>query len=81
MTKQLINNGHNLITTFPLAIPLLLFSLHDEALSFLDDVPLLSPHDDVDLLSLHDVVLLFSLHDEVPLFAPRDDFPRVLICE
>ena len=73
MTKQLINNGHNLITTFPLAIPLPLFFLHD--------VPLLSPHDDVDLLSLHDVVLLFSLHDEVPLFAPRDDFPRVLICE
>ena len=73
MTKQLINNGHNLITTFPLAILLPLFSPHD--------VPLLFLHDDVPLLFLHDDVDLFSLHDEAPPFAPRDDFPRVLICE
>ena len=73
MTKQLINNGHNLITTFPLAILLPLFFLHDAAL--------LSLHDGVPLSSLHDVVALPSLHDAAHLFAPRDDFPRVLICE
>ena len=79
MTKQFINNGHNLITTFPLAILLLLFSLHDEVLFFLYDVALLLLHD-VALLYLLDVDHL-PLHDEAPLFSPRDDFPPVLICE
>lgn len=54
MTKQLINYGNNLITTFPLDHLPPLFSLHGGVLhvSLQCDVPLFSLHDGGPLFSL-----------------------------